>query len=205
MPESTTPAQPDTTDGSALLNPSAATAQCPAVVKIRFETTQGPFVVQVTRDWAPSGADRLYNLVRIGYFTDVAFFRVIDGFMVQFGIHGDPAVNRKWRTASIRDDAVKQSNERGMLTFATSGPKSRTTQMFINFGDNGGLDGQGFSPVGKVIQGMSVVDSLYKGYGEGAPQGRGPAQGRVQDEGNDYLKSEFPKLDYIKSASIESE
>lgn len=176
----------------------------PDVFKIQFETTKGPFVVQVTRDWAPRGADRLYNLVSIGYFKEVAFFRVIDRFMVQFGIHGDPAVNRKWRMAGIRDDVVKKSNKRGMLTFATSGPDSRTTQMFINFNDNDGLDGQGFSPVGQVIQGMSVVDSLYKGYGEGAPSGRGPDQGRIQEEGNAYLKAEFPKMDYIKSASIDA-
>ena len=208
-PRSTTESTPSSTpradhDASALLNPSEATAQSPDVFKIQFETTKGPFVVQVTREWAPRGADRLYNLVSIGYFRDVAFFRVIDRFMVQFGIHGDPAVNRKWRMASFRDDEVKQSNERGMLTFATSGRDSRTTQMFINFNDNGGLDGQGFSPVGRVIQGMSVVDSLYNGYGEGAPSGRGPDQGRIQSEGNAYLKSDFPKLDYIKSASIES-
>ena len=119
-------------------------------------------------------------------------------------IHGDPAVNRSWRVANIRDDEVKKSNKRGTLTFATSGPDSRTTQVFINFGNNAGLDGQGFSPVGEVVQGMSVVDSIYNDYGEGAPNGRGPAQHRIQAEGNTYLKSDFPKLDYIKSASVES-
>lgn len=186
-----------------LLDPQQANEQCPSSYQIHFETTQGPFVVEVNRDWAPHGADRLYNLVKAGYFTDIAFFRVLDEFMAQFGISGDPAVSVAWRSARIPDDKVNQSNKRGYVTFATAGKDTRTTQLFINFKDNAFLDSQGFSPVGQVVQGMSVVDSLYKGYGEGAPNGKGPDQGRIQSEGNAYLKANFPKLDYIKSASIE--
>jgi peptidyl-prolyl cis-trans isomerase A (cyclophilin A) len=187
---------------SLLMNPREATEQSPPKYKINFETSKGPFVVEVERDWAPRGADRLYNLVKIGYFTDVAFFRAIDGFMVQFGINGDPKVNQAWRMAHIKDDPVRKSNTKGMLTFATSGADSRTTQLFINYGNNAGLDGQGFSPVGQVVQGMSVVDGLYKGYGEGAPSGRGPDQGRIQSQGNVYLQADFPKMDYITKAEI---
>jgi len=153
-------------------------------------------VIEVTRSLAPNGADRFYNLVRSGYFTDIAFFRVIPGFMCQFGIHGDPAVSAKWRDANLNDDPVKGSNTRGTITFATAGPNTRTTQLFINFGDNGNLDGQGFSPFGKVIAGMDVVDKINGEYGES------PDQGRIQGEGNAYLKQQFPNLDYIKSASI---
>ena len=141
---------------------------------------RGKFTIEVTRSLAPNGADRFYNLVRSGYFTDVAFFRVIPGFMCQFGIHGDPAVSAKWREANIPDDPVKGSNTRGTITFATAGPNTRTTQLFINFGDNVGLDGQGFSPFGKVIEGMDVVDKINSEYGEGAPNGNGPNQGRIQ-------------------------
>jgi peptidyl-prolyl cis-trans isomerase A (cyclophilin A) len=177
--------------------------QAPAVFKAKLATTKGDFVIEVHRDWAPNGADRFYELVQGGFFQDIAFFRAIEGFMVQFGIHGDPAVGAKWRNANIPDDRpAGHSNSRGALTFATAGPGTRTTQLFINFGDNGNLDGMGFTPIGRVVEGMDVVDSLYKGYGEGAPSGRGPDQGRVQQEGNAYLKRDFPKLDYIKSARL---
>ncbi len=159
-------------------------------------------MVEVRRAWAPKGADRFYNLVRAGYYDDVAFFRVISNFMVQFGINGDPQVNAAWRDARVSDDPVKQSNVRGMVTFATSGPDSRTTQVFVNFKDNSRLDGMGFAPFGKVVEGMSVVDSLYSGYGEGAPRGMGPDQGRAQGEGNVYLRSSFPELDYVKTARL---
>ena len=185
-----------------LLDPPHATEQAPDRFRVRFETTKGPFVIEVTRAWAPRGADRFYNLVRVGYYDDVAFFRVIENFMVQFGIHGDPAVNAAWRQARIPDDPVTQSNKRGMVTYAMAGPDTRTTQLFINFRDNAGLDGQGFSPFGRVVEGLSVVDSLYSGYGEGAPSGVGPEQGRAQGEGNAYLKSRFPKLDFVKSARL---
>jgi peptidyl-prolyl cis-trans isomerase A (cyclophilin A) len=183
-------------------DPSKLTATAPETFKAQFVTTKGTFVVEVTRSLSPNGADRFYNLVRSGFFTDVAFFRVIPGFMCQFGIHGDPGVSAKWRDANISDDAVKGSNTRGTITFATAGPNTRTTQLFINFADNTGLDGQGFSPFGKVIKGMDVVDKINSEYGEGAPSGNGPDQGRIQGEGNAYLKRSFPDLDYIKSATI---
>jgi peptidyl-prolyl cis-trans isomerase A (cyclophilin A) len=188
---------------SKLANPGALGEQSPAVYKARFDTSKGTFVVEVHRDWAPNGADRFYNLVKNGFYDDTRFFRVISGFMVQFGINGDPRVAAPWRNATIKDDAVKQSNKRGTITFATAGPDSRTSQVFINFADNSALDRQGFSPFGQVTSGMSVVDALYSGYGEGAPSGRGPEQGRIQREGNAYLKNDFPSLDYVKKATIE--
>ncbi|HEY4417762.1 MAG TPA: peptidylprolyl isomerase [Verrucomicrobiae bacterium] len=183
-------------------DPSKLTAQAPETFKAQFITTKGNFTIEVTRALAPNGADRFYNLVRSGFFTDVEFFRVVSGFMCQFGVHGDPAVSAKWRDANISDDAVKGSNTRGTITFATAGPNTRTTQLFINFANNTGLDGQGFSPFGKVIEGMDVVDKINSEYGDGAPYGRGPDQGRIQNEGNTYLKKDFPNLDYIKSATI---
>jgi peptidyl-prolyl cis-trans isomerase A (cyclophilin A) len=188
---------------SALSNPAALTEQAPATYKARFDTTKGTFVIEVHRAWAPRGADRFYNLVKNGFYDDVRFFRVLGGFMAQFGINGDPALMAKWRVARIADDPVKQTNQRGMVSFATAGPGTRTTQVFINFGDNSSLDGMGFAPFGKVVSGMNVVDSLYADYGEGAPRGRGPDQGRLQMEGNAYLKQNFGRLDYIKKATIE--
>jgi peptidyl-prolyl cis-trans isomerase A (cyclophilin A) len=166
------------------------------------------FVVEVQRAWAPNGADRFYNLVKNGYYDNARFFRVIEGFMVQFGINGDPAVNAVWQSARIPRDPVKESNGPGYVTFAMqggpNGPDTRTTQVFINFGDNGrSLDGTGFAPFGKVTSGMDVVNKLYSGYGEGAPNGKGPDQSKAQAQGNAYLTKEFPKLDYIKKATIE--
>src|SRR5262245_11436647 len=187
---------------SALKNPAGLNEKAPETFKVDFDTSKGKFVVEVTRAWAPNGADRFYNLVKNGFYNDVRFFRVISGFMVQFGIHGDPAVSAPWRNARIQDDPVKQSNKRGYITFATAGPNTRTTQVFINFGDNAGLDSQGFSPFGRVTSGMDVVDKLYSGYGEGAPSGRGPNQGQVQSEGNAYLTKSFAQLDYVKTATI---
>jgi peptidyl-prolyl cis-trans isomerase A (cyclophilin A) len=184
-------------------DPSSLNEKAPDVYKAKFDTSKGTFVIEVHRDWSPNGADRFYNLVKNGFFNDARFFRVIDGFMVQFGISGNPDLSAVWREARIPDDPVKQSNTRGMVSFATAGPGTRTTQVFINFGDNAGLDGQGFSPFGQVVSGMDVVDSFFKGYGEGAPRGQGPDQGRVQTEGNAYLMTDFPKLDYVKKATIE--
>ena len=175
--------------------------EVPDEFSVKLVTTKGDIVIDVKKAWAPKGADRFHELVTAGYFTDVAFFRVIDGFMAQVGIHGDPAVNKEWRTKKIDDDPVKESNKRGTVSFATSGKNSRTTQFFINFDDNGKLDGMGFSPFGKVRD-MKVVDQIFSGYGEGAPRGTGPSQARLQKEGNAYLEREFPKLDYIKSAEI---
>ena len=188
---------------SKLANPAALNEQSPATYKVRFDTSKGAFVVEVHRDWAPNGADRFYNLVKNGFYDDTRFFRVVSGFMVQFGINGDPNVAARWRSATIKDDPVKQSNKRGTITFATAGPDTRTSQVFINFADNSPLDRQGFSPFGQVTSGMSVVDALHSGYGEGAPSGRGPEQGRIQGEGNAYLKKDFPNLDYVKKATIE--
>jgi peptidyl-prolyl cis-trans isomerase A (cyclophilin A) len=179
-------------------NPAALKEQAPAMYKVRFDTSAGAFVVQVHRDWAPLGADRFYNLVRSGYYDDVRFFRVIPNFMVQFGIHGTPAVSTIWRNQRINDDPVKQSNKRGYITFATAGPNTRTTQVFINFKDNANLDSQGFAPFGEVVEGMTVVDKLNSQY-QGKPQEQFI---RIQNEGNAFLNKEFPKLDFIKAATI---
>jgi peptidyl-prolyl cis-trans isomerase A (cyclophilin A) len=192
----------DTVRAGSLSDPASLTETAPPVYKAKFDTSKGAFVVEVHRDWAPNGADRFYNLVKNGFYNNARFFRVIEGFMVQFGINGDPKISAVWQDANIPDDPVKQSNERGMITFATAGPNTRTTQVFINFGDNASLDGQGFAPFGKVVSGMDVVDSLFSGYGEGAPSGRGPNQGIVQSLGNPYLEKAFPKLDFIKTATI---
>jgi peptidyl-prolyl cis-trans isomerase A (cyclophilin A) len=185
-----------------LANPSALNEKAPAVYRAKFDTSKGTFVVEVHRDWAPNGADRFYNLVKNGFYDNARFFRVISGFMVQFGISGDPRVSAVWHEANIKDDPVRQSNQRGFITFATAGPNTRTTQVFINYADNRALDSQGFSPFGRVVSGMNVVDALYSGYGEGAPQGLGPGQGRIQRLGNAYLIKDFPKLDYIKKATV---
>jgi len=186
-----------------LTNPSQSLETAPDTFKVKFETTKGDVVLLITRDWSPAGADRFYNLVNIGFFEDVAFFRAVDKFMVQFGVSGYPEVAAVWRQENIKDEPVKQSNTRGRLTYAKSNePNSRTTQMFITLNNNAFLDNQGFSPFGEVIEGMDVIDSLYMGYGDGPPSGRGPNQGKVQTVGNAYLKKDFPKLDYIKRATV---
>jgi peptidyl-prolyl cis-trans isomerase A (cyclophilin A) len=187
---------------SKLSNPASLTEKAPDTYKVKFDTSKGAFTVEVTRDWAPLGADRFYNLVKNGYFDNCRFFRVISNFMVQFGISGDKDLNTAWREAKIQDDPAKESNKRGYITFATSGPNTRTTQVFINFKDNAALDKMGFTPFGKVVEGMDVVDSLYAEYGEGAPRGKGPNQMKMQSEGNAYLEKEYPKLDHVKSAVI---
>jgi peptidyl-prolyl cis-trans isomerase A (cyclophilin A) len=181
---------------------NAAPTAGPAKYRARFETSAGAFVIEVQRAWAPRGADRFYELVKSGHYDGQRFFRVLPGFMAQFGIHGDPKVAAQWRERNLLDDPVRQSNTRGMVSYATAGPNTRTTQVFINYGNNSSLDGQGFAPFGRVVEGMDVVDRLFAGYGEGAPRGRGPDQGRIQGEGNAYLEREFPKLDYVKKATI---
>ena len=186
-----------------LSNPAALREQAPPVYKAKFDTTKGAFAIEVHRVWAPTGADRFYNLVKNGFYDNVRFFRVITGFMVQFGIHGDPKVSAPWREAQLKDDPVKQSNKRGYITYAMAGPNTRTSQVFVNFGDNASLDSQGFSPFGRVVTGMEVVDKLNAEYGEGAPRGRGPDQSRMQMEGNAYLTKDFARLDYVKKATIE--
>jgi peptidyl-prolyl cis-trans isomerase A (cyclophilin A) len=179
-----------------LLNPASLTAKAPPVFQAKFTTTAGDFVVEVHRDWAPLGADRFYNLVRRGYFTNASFFRVVPGFVVQFGLSADPAINKAWHEADIQDDPVRQSNKRGFLVFATAGPNTRTTQLFINFGDNARLDGMGFAPFGTVAEGMDVVDKIYAGYGEQ------PRQDLIADQGDAYISKNFPKIDKIKLAHI---
>jgi peptidyl-prolyl cis-trans isomerase A (cyclophilin A) len=188
-----------------LKNPASLTEKAPDTYRARFDTSAGVFVVEVNRSWAPLGADRFYNLVKNGFFDEARFFRAISGFMVQFGIHADPAVSAAWRNARIQDDPVKESNRAMSITFANAGPNTRTTQVFINFNNNTPLDDpkMGFAPFGRVVQGSDVVNKIFTGYGEGAPRGKGPEQGRIQAEGNAYLTKEFPKLDYIKTATIE--
>jgi peptidyl-prolyl cis-trans isomerase A (cyclophilin A) len=183
--------------------PANLNEKAPATFKAKFDTSKGVFVIEVNRDWAPNGADRFYNLVKNGFYDDVRFFRVISGFMVQFGIHGNPKISAPWREARIADDPVKQSNKRGYITYAMAGPNTRTSQVFINFNDNANLDNSGFAPFGRIVSGMDVVDKLNAEYGEGAPRGRGPDQGRIQSEGNAYLTKDFGKLDYVKKATIE--
>jgi peptidyl-prolyl cis-trans isomerase A (cyclophilin A) len=188
----------------ALLHPATLTAKAPDTYEVTFTTTKGDFVVQVHRAWAPIGADRFYNLVRHHYFNDAAFFRVLPGFIVQFGMSAYPNVSKVWQNANIKDDPVMQSNKPGTLTFATAGPNTRTTQLFVNLGDNAGLDGQGFAPFGQVTSGMDVIQKFYSGYGEGAPQGRGPDQGSITSQGKAYLDKNFPNLDHITTAVITS-
>jgi peptidyl-prolyl cis-trans isomerase A (cyclophilin A) len=176
--------------------------QAPGTYRVRFETSKGDFAIEVNRDWAPLGADRFHELVQGGFFDGARFFRVLPGFVVQFGLPADPAVARQWSSARLPDDPVRQSNKRGAVTFATAGPNTRTTQVFINLADNRNLDGMGFAPFGTVVEGMEVVEQFYSGYGEGAPHGRGPEQHRISTEGNTYLEKQFPKLDHVKKASI---
>ncbi len=184
--------------------PAAQSPRAPDVYKVNLDTSKGPVVIEVHRDWAPIGADRFYELVKSGFYDGARFFRVLPGFMAQFGIAGDPQVNAKWKDANLQDDPVKQSNTRGMVTFAkTSLPNSRSTQLFINTGNNARLDSDGFAPIGQVISGMDAVDQFYNGYGEGAPQGRGPDQSRIEAEGNAYLQRDFPQLDFIKKATVQ--
>lgn len=174
-----------------------AAGPAPETFRVKFDTSKGPFIVEVHRDQAPLGVDRFYDLVKQKFFDETRFFRVVKGFIVQFGISGDPAVAEKWRVKRIPDDPVKEGNARGTLCFAKAGPGSRTTQMFINLGDNAQLAGMGFATFGKVVEGMEVVDQINSEYGET------PDQGRIQAEGNDYLKGSFPNLDYIKTARVQ--
>ena len=204
-PAHSSPAKPSAANHTAvaaahpsLLNPASFKAEAPAVFKAKFTTSAGDFVVEVHRDWAPLGADRFYNLVRGGYFTNAAFFRVVKGFVVQFGLSANPAYNKVWSVARIQDDPVVQSNKRGTLVFATAGPNTRTTQFFINYADNQRLDGMGFAPFGTVVEGMDVVDKIFPGYTEK------PRQDLITEQGDAYLKANFPMIDKIKVASIVS-
>ena len=183
--------------------PDRLVETAPEAFQVRFETTAGDFVVDVTRSWAPNGADRLYNLVKNGYYEGVYFYRVIGGFMAQFGMHGEPQVQVRWSQANIVDDSVVASNTRGTVTYAMGGPNTRTTQLFINFGDNSRLDRDGFAPVGRVSEGMDVVDLIHSGYGELADfGGTGPRAYNISSQGNQYLADNFPDLDHIITATI---
>lgn len=189
-----------------LLHPSQLTARAPDVFRAKFTTTKGVFIVEVTRAWAPLGADRFYNLVQHHYYDQASFFRVLNSprpFVVQFGISAFPKINAVWQEATIKDDPVIKHNTRGTLTFAMGGPNTRTTQLFVNLGDNTRLDSMGFPPFGVVVEGMDVVDHLYGGYGEMAEQGGpGPSAGKLGAEGKAYLDRNFPKLDSIITVAI---
>jgi peptidyl-prolyl cis-trans isomerase A (cyclophilin A) len=210
-PKNTVKAHPATTPAPtqtdpALLHPATLKARAPDVYDVKFTTTKGDFVVEIMRAWAPLGADRFYNLVKHGFFTNASFFRVVPGFVVQFGISADPKVSAAWDMATIKDDPVRGSNKVGFITFAMGGPNTRTTQVFINLRDNGSaLDGMGFAPFGQVTSGMDVVEKLYSGYGD-LPEmgGRGPSEEAISKGGKTYLDKNFPMLDSIKTVTLVS-
>ena len=174
----------------------------PEVFRVKFETSQGDFVVEATRSWAPRGVDRFHELVRMRYFDDARFYRVLKGFIAQFGVHRDFNVHATWRNLFIVDDPAKEKNLRGTLAFAKSGPNTRATEIFINLADNAVLDQEGFVPFAKIVDGSEVIDKLYSGYGEMRPEGKEIDAGRVEEETNEYLVPRFPKLDYIKRARL---
>jgi peptidyl-prolyl cis-trans isomerase A (cyclophilin A) len=175
----------------------------PEVFQVNLDTSKGPVVVEVRRDWAPRGADHFYSLVKTGFYDGNRFFRVVRNFVVQFGISGDPQLNRLWADSNLPDDPVKQSNVKGTLTYAHLGPNSRSTQLFINLKDNKTLDKQGFAPIGKVTSGMDTVERLYSSYGEMAPRGQGPDPSQIEVQGNAYLENHFARLDSINKATIQ--
>jgi len=204
-PENTAPADEEFGPHPGLRSPALVQGQAPAVFSVRFETTKGDFTMECRREWAPRGVDRFFNLVQVGYFEEVAFYRVLEGYIVQFGTHGNPEVTQIWSAASIADDPVKIPNEQGTLTFAQEAPNSRTTQLFINLADNSSeLDPYGLAPICRVIEGMDTVDSIYSGYGEMHPKGEGPRPNLLQKLGNKYLRRQFPEMDYIRQAVIVS-
>ena len=189
-------------DHSALLDTTRSAEIAPEVFRVRFETSRGPFVVEAHHAWSPWGVDRFYYLVRNKFYDSTAFIRVLPGYIVQFGISGNPEIAASWRQRLFPDDTVAhQTNSRGRISFASAGPQTRNTQLFINLRNNPNLD-RNYAPIGEIVEGMNVVDSLWNGYGEGPPGGRGPDQSRLFAEGNQYLAREFPKLDYIRTARI---
>jgi peptidyl-prolyl cis-trans isomerase A (cyclophilin A) len=177
-------------------------AKAPAEFKVRLDTTKGDIVLKITRDWAPKGADRFHALVKAGYYDDCRFYRVLPKYIAQFGISGTPATAAKWKELPIDDDPVKQKNTRGRLTFARGGPNTRTTNLFINLKDSTSLDGDGFAPIGEVVEGMDIADQLFSGYGDGAPKGKGPSQKKIYEQGNTWLQKDYKDLDYIKTAKV---
>jgi peptidyl-prolyl cis-trans isomerase A (cyclophilin A) len=191
-----------------LLRPALLKDKAPETYQVKFSTTRGDFTLTVTRAWAPIGADRFYNLVKHHFYDNASFFRVVPGFVAQFGISAFPPVSAAWKTAAIKDDPVTQSNKKGYITFATGGPGTRTTQVFINLGDNSRLDplpSGPFAPFGQVTEGIDVVDKLDAEYGDAPPQGRGPDQDQIEAQGKTYLDKGWPKLDIIKSATLVGE
>jgi peptidyl-prolyl cis-trans isomerase A (cyclophilin A) len=188
-----------------LLTPAKLTEKAPETFDVKLKTTKGDFVIRVTRAWSPHGADRFYNLVKHRFYDGASFFRTIPGFVTQFGLSAYPEVTAAWSKAAIPDDPVVKSNKRGFVTYAMGGPNTRTTQVFINYGDNARLDSMGFSPFGEVIEGMEVVDQLFGGYGDSVSRGgKGPEQDLIHKAGRAYLERDFPLLDSIKSARIVS-
>jgi len=186
-----------------LFFPKRLTETAPDNFRVHLETTEGAVVMELHRAWSPNGVDRFYNLVTNGFYDDVRIYRVLDGFMAQFGLNGDPRINMAWRNSIIVDDPVAQSNTRGRVSFAKGGPNSRTTEVFINYRDNPALDERGFSPIGEVVEGMEVVDGFYSAYGDGPPRGEGPYQAQAQAQGNAYFDVGFPELDQIIRAWVE--
>jgi peptidyl-prolyl cis-trans isomerase A (cyclophilin A) len=193
----------------ALFHPATLHAKAPDVFQVKFTTTKGDFVIEATRAWAPNGVDRFYNLVKHGYFNGVSFYRVVPGFIVQFGLSPDPKITAAWNAASIKDDPVKEHNAPGYVTYAMGGPNTRSNQLFINFADNSSqLDGMGFAPIGQVTSGMDVVKNFYSAYGELSDpglNGTGPSQERAMEAGKAYLDKNYPLLDSIKSTEIISQ
>jgi peptidyl-prolyl cis-trans isomerase A (cyclophilin A) len=189
------------TENPALTNPKMANKTAPSKFKVKIETTKGAMILEVDRSWSPNGADRFFNLVEIGYFKDIAIFRGIEGFMFQFGIHGNPSVSKVWKEALIKDDpkVAGVSNQMGYLTFAKANdPNTRSTQFFINLGDNKNLDSMGFTPIGRVMEGNDILTKIETKYGENPRE----VQPRFQSEGNAYISKKFPDLDYIKSITL---
>jgi len=190
-------------EGALLAPNTAALAQhAPDSFRVEFTTSKGKFVVKAFRAWAPNGVDRFYYLARNHFYDGERFFRAMPNFVVQFGLHGDPRVNDVWEDMRIPDDSVKQSNQKGFVTYAMGGPNTRTTQIFINLNDNKRLDPLGFAPIGRVIEGMDVVEILYTGYGDGPPRGKGPEQEKIRKQGDAYLKPGFPLLDYVTRTKL---
>jgi peptidyl-prolyl cis-trans isomerase A (cyclophilin A) len=200
-PSALSPAQSER-GKAALLNPAAATEKAPDTFRVNFETTAGLFVVEAHRDWAPLGTDRFYNLVKLGFYDGSRFFRIVPQFIVQFGIQGDPEIQKVWREATILDEKPKQNNKRGAIAFNWQAlVNARTSMLLINLVDNPALDNQEVAPFGQIVSGMEVVDKFYN-YGESTPHGPGPDMFRIFSDGNSYLEKEFPKLDYIKQATL---
>jgi peptidyl-prolyl cis-trans isomerase A (cyclophilin A) len=189
-------------DRSALLDTTHSAEIAPETFRVRFETSRGPFVVEAHHAWSPWGVDRFYYLVRRNFYDSAAFFRVLPGYIAQFGINGDPQIAASWQQRLFPDDTTRhESNLRGRISFASAGPHTRNTQLFINLRNNASLDAS-YAPIGEIVEGMNVVDSLWSGYGDGPPGGKGADQSRIFAQGNRYLLKDFPKLDYVKTARV---